>query len=300
MLTNARLMPWLILMLAGLPWGGTFVLTIIAVERGDHPLGIGFWQALSGFVMLLGYNALRGKMLFPINRFYLTFYVVCGVLGTAMPTVLFLYAAEHVSAGVLSIATATVPILTFAAAYLWRLEGFSWLRLFGLLLGVIAIGMITVPETGLPDPSAWPWVLVAVCAASCYAIENNIIGKYLSPDEDVFVILAGMLFASTLLIVPVMIALDVAMVPAWPLEAVEWSILAMAAINVLSYGLFIYLVGLSGPVFASQMGYVVTLSGIAWGILVFAEEHSLWFWWALMIMMVGLTLVRPREDATET
>ena len=60
-----------------------------------------------------------------------------------------------------------------------------------------------------------------------------------------------------------------------------------------------YVLMRAAPVFASQMGYVVTLAGIAWGIVIFGEQHSLWFWGALVLMMLGLTLVQPRKDEDE-
>ena len=293
---RSKLLPWAILMIAGIPWGVTFVLTILALTNGDHPIGIAFWQTLTGVILLIALNAIRRKPLLPFDRFHMTFYVVCGVLGTALPTVLYLYAAEHLQAGVLSIALATVPMATFGLACLMRLEGFAWLRMSGLMLGIGAILMITIPDTGLPNPGAWAWVVVAVAASSCYAIENVFIGKYLPDDDDPFMILTGMMTAGVLLLVPAVIAMDAWFVPAFPPDTVGWSILGMAFINVLAYGLFILLIRVAGAVFASQMGYVVTLAGVAWGIVIFGEQHSLWFWGALLTMMVGLTFVRPRKD----
>ena len=55
----------------------------------------------------------------------------------------------------------------------------------------------------------------------------------------------------------------------------------------------------AGPVFASQTAYVVTLSGVLWGMAIFSEAHSLWIWLSLLLMMVGLTLVRPRKAAAQ-
>ena len=291
-----RLLPWLLLMVAGIPWGATFVLTILAVERGDHPVGITFWQTVVGAVALLAFNAARGKPLIPLSGAHIRFYGVCGILGTALPTISFFYAAEYVQAGVLSLSTATVPMTTFALAFALRLERYQHLRMLGLLLGCAAIAMITVPETSLPDPDAWFWVLVTVVGATCYTFENVFIGKFYPGDGDPFVILAGMVIAATLLLTPVLIWSGGFMMPAWPLETVEWSIIGMGIINVVAYGLFIHIINIAGPVFASQMGYVVTLAGVAWGMAVFGEQHSLWFWGAFAAMMAGLALVRPRES----
>ena len=108
-------------------------------------------------------------------------------------------------------------------------------------------------------------------------------------------VLCGMLLMSTLVMAPVTAATGSFVPLSWPWGLVEAMMLAMAVINVISYGLFVYLVTRAGPVFASQMAYVVTLSGVLWGMALFAEQHSLWIWAALLLMMASLTLVKPRE-----
>jgi drug/metabolite transporter (DMT)-like permease len=73
----------------------------------------------------------------------------------------------------------------------------------------------------------------------------------------------------------------------------------MALITVSAYGMFLYLVIFAGPVFASQTAYVVTLSGVLWGIMIFDDEHSLWVWLSLGVMMLALGLVTPRKDKSQ-
>ena len=53
----------------------------------------------------------------------------------------------------------------------------------------------------------------------------------------------------------------------------------------------------TGPTFAAQAAYLVTLAGVMWGIVIFGEEHSVWIWWALVIMMAALFLVQPRDGS---
>jgi len=60
--------------------------------------------------------------------------------------------------------------------------------------------------------------------------------------------------------------------------------------------LFIFLIVHAGPVFASQTAYVVTISGVFWGVVIFGEHHSAWIWASLVAMMMALTLVTPRKS----
>ena len=64
-----------------------------------------------------------------------------------------------------------------------------------------------------------------------------------------------------------------------------------------AYLMFFYTIKTSGPVFASQCAYAVTISGVIWGIIVFSEQHSIWVWISVMVMLLGLALVSPDQEA---
>ena len=78
----------------------------------------------------------------------------------------------------------------------------------------------------------------------------------------------------------------------------EWVTFGLIAVNIFSYGTFLYVIRAAGPVFAAQAGYFSMLIGVLSGMLMFDERHSAWVWVALGLMVVGMTLVkeRPRPD----
>ena len=47
--------------------------------------------------------------------------------------------------------------------------------------------------------------------------------------------------------------------------------------------------------FASQIAYVVTGSGVALGMLIYDERHSPWIWAALALLVAGLALPTPQR-----
>lgn len=283
-----------VLLGAGTLWGGFFTLANIATQRLP-PLGITFWQLVFSVGLLAAVQVIRRKPL-PLSRRHLAVYVVCGILGTALPTSLFFYAAAHIPAGIISITVATVPMLTFALAWMIQLEGFSIRRLAGIVLGALAIGLLVGPETSLPDPAAILWVLVAVVASSSFAFENIVLGRWMPPKTDAVTLLTGMQIAATIVFAPVaLLSGQVEAALFLRFEAIQAAVPAMAAVNVVSYVAFVWLIANAGPVFASQIAYLVTLSGVLWGIAVLGESHSAWVWAALVVMMAGLALVQPRE-----
>ena len=67
-------------------------------------------------------------------------------------------------------------------------------------------------------------------------------------------------------------------------------------INIVGYVLFLELIVMTGPLFAAQMGYAVTISGVLWGIVIFGEAHSAWVWAALAVMFAGIAMVHPSKE----
>jgi drug/metabolite transporter (DMT)-like permease len=59
------------------------------------------------------------------------------------------------------------------------------------------------------------------------------------------------------------------------------------------------LVAITGAVFASQMAYSQTLSGIAWGMLLLGEQLPGMAWGAFGLVILGFWLVQPKEAGDE-
>lgn len=290
--------PLFLLVSTGAAWGVTFSLARIATTAGAHPIGLTLWQGLFGGLLLLAL-ALTRRRRPPLDRRHLGFYLVCGLLGTVIPSILYFYAASRVPAGVLSITIAMVPILTFAAALLFRIDRLAWGRVGGILCGMGAVLFIVVPDSSLPERAMAPWVLLAVVAAVCYAGEGIYVALRRPAGSDPAATVASMLLMASAVLVPVVLATGTFVPLGFPWGEVEWAVVGMVAVNALAYSVFYHLIQIAGPVFATQMSYVVTIAGVAWGIAILGEQHSLWVWGALALMLAGLALVTPRSDGGE-
>ena len=285
-----NVLTWVILLITGVGWGGSFSLAKIAVTNQGHPLGINYWQSLIGSAILLLYLVLTRQRL-PLERSYILVYVVCGALGSAIPGVLYFYAIIHVSPGVLAITMAMVPVMTFIAAAVTEIEPKSFLRFLGIGFGVLSIALLVAPSDSLPDRSAIPWVFAMIIASACYAAENIFIASRFPKKTNPLVILCGMFIAATIMMTPFIVAMDAFVPFERPWRSSEWSIISLAFLSVVCYGLFVWLIVNAGPVFASQTAYLITVSGVLWGILFFSEEHSVWVWASLVSMLIALILV---------
>lgn len=289
---------WLLLLFCGLSWGLTFSLAKIVADGGGHPLGINFWQALIGASILV-FLSLIFRRKIKICRYNLLFFIVCGLAGSVIPGVIFFQAASRVSPGILSIAIATVPLITFVGATVLGAEKLNLGRVFGVILGIISIIALVAPDESLPDRSVIPWIFAALFSAFCYSSENLIVALRAPAGMSPLSIATGLFIAAAAIMAP-LVALNDAFVPFnYPFGHVEWAMLGMAVVSVTAYSLYIYLIVNSGPVFASQTAYIVTISGVLWGIVIFDEHHSNWIWVSLAIMIAALTLVAPRKKKVD-
>ncbi len=294
--TRARLLPLLLLVGMGALWGVTQPLSKIAVSEGYRHLGIIFWQFVIGAMALGLFSLLRGKRL-PLHPRALAFYLMIALLGTILPNSAGYMAAVHLPSGILSIVIATVPMMAYPIAMGLGMDRFSALRLVGLLLGLAAIILLAAPDGSLPDPSLSIWLAVAIIAPFLYAVEGNIVAKWGTFGLDAVQVLLGASITGAVIALPLALATGTWINPTGPWAAPDWAILGLALAHTLAYTTYVWLVGRTGAVFASQVGYLVTGFGVLWAKVILDESYSPWVWAALAMMLLGVFLVQPRRGA---
>ena len=281
-------------LVSGVLWGLTFSLARIATEEQAHPLGLAFWQAFGGgLILVLVYLIRRSWPNLTLDTLKRS--TVVALFGTAVPGTMYFYAASRVPVGVLAITVALVPILTYALSLILRADQFSNKRFLGIVVGFAAITFLIAPETSLPNPEMVQWVLLAFGAAVFYTLENVYVDVYIPKNTDMVVLLMGGLMIAGAILVPLVVALDAFVPITYPLGNPEWAILGMIVVSCVAYVLFLYVIKFAGAVFASVTAYVITIFGVFWGILLFNEQHSFWVWGALILMLLGMALVKPRK-----
>ena len=81
-------------------------------------------------------------------------------------------------------------------------------------------------------------------------------------------------FIAVILLGPIVFGTGILFILNEPLDSAGRAILGVSVISMLAYTLYIYVIKHSGPLFASQTFYIVTLSGVFWGMAFFGEVHS--------------------------
>jgi len=289
-----RLFPYFLILGAGIVWGATFSLALIATAQGAHPLALSAWQVVLTAVFFLVAFLFSRFTLF--NLKHLGHYLVLALVGITAPNLFYYNAAPHLSAGILAITVSTVPLFTYAIMLLLRFESVVRRRMAGILLGMIAILLLVVPDHGFSSDDASLWILLVIVCALLYAVENVYIGKGVAPSIDIRELLFGSNLVAALIQFPLAMVLGVDESWSWLASEAGLAVTGIALGSGFAYLMFFYTIKTAGPVFASQCAYAVTISGVIWGIIVFSEQHSIWIWVSVMVMLLGLALVSPDQE----
>ena len=289
-------LPWLILGYMGIVWGLSFSLSKIAVGLGGTPIGLTFWTCLLTGLMLLFYTIIRGqKIRFRLKD--LQIILLLAFLGAMLPNMFFYYAAAHVSAGILSITITVVPIATYALSFILKLEAISARRITGVFFGVGAILVLVLPENSLPNKSEVIWIIVACLSSISYALENITLAIRGIDGIGPVRLSCGINLLAALILGVFSYFTDNFMPVPLPVTTLTWTILGISLIGATAYTLFVLTIANSGPLFASQVAFLVTISGVLWGMLIFGETHSSWVWLSLILMLIGMSLVSPKRKS---
>jgi drug/metabolite transporter (DMT)-like permease len=280
----------LMLLVLGTNWGLGFTLGKVGVTGGLHPLAYAFWQCFGGGLVLVLIARWCGQPP-PLQASHLRYYMICGVTNIAMPNFVALTAVQHIPVGIIVLLVSLGPLVTYAVALLWRIERFSARRVAGIVIGLLGAAMILVPKSSLPSPDAYLWVLFGMITPLCYGVSNVYLAVARPPNVPSLALGGAMQLGSAVALLPLAFAAGTMHVPLPPLTNAEIANLSHIAVSSFGALIFFELMRLKGPVIASQVGYVVCLSGVFWGKLFFGEQHSLWVWAAMLTIFAGLALV---------
>ncbi|MEE3099119.1 MAG: DMT family transporter [Pseudomonadota bacterium] len=283
------------LLMVGTGWGAATVAVKVAVSTGHAVGGLMFWHFALFCLFLLVAQAIRRRPL-PLTPRAIGFYVGVAALGNFLPALSELHAAAHLPAGVLGLVIAMTPIFALLLALILRVERPEARRLVGVGLGALAIVLLLGPEAALPDPHAWPWVVVLLATPLCYAAEGLFVALLMPRDMDPVSALLGAALCGFAVIAPYVALTPGTWVPLpGPFGPAEIAMIAGAALSCLCYLGYLRMNRAFGPVYASLVSYLVTISAVLWSVLLLGERHSGWLWAALAAMIAGMALVQPRR-----
>jgi drug/metabolite transporter (DMT)-like permease len=286
-----QLFAWVSMVYLGLSFGLSFSIVKIILREIESPLVLLFWQSCFSSVLLFAFSVYSLNSLKDIiNNIGALTILAC--FGVIVPNFILYLSAAHLSAGTISIILALIPFCAYIIALMLRLEQLELVRLFGVILGFAAILFLVFPGNANNKAYFNIWfltgLLVPIFIASTNIFLSSVRFKKVKPVQMAF----GMNFLSAA-ILSLMLPSNVNFWLSTHSTMLVFCVFLLSFIGSIGFIIFIKLVKNYGPVFASQVNYLITISGIMWGYIILSEVHSMRFWVSLLLIIGGLFLVRP-------
>ncbi len=289
-----KFFPYAALLLIGVVWGATIPLTKVAVSTGHHPFGLLTWQ-VGIMSVALGMIVLARRSKIVLDRTHLRYFFTIALVGTLIPNSFSYWCASHLPAGVMSLVIAVIPVFSLLIAATLGFEKATPARIAGVILGAVAIALIVLPETSLPDPAKAVFVLVALVAPFLYGVEGNYVAQCQPASTGPFVTLFVSSVMGFFIMAPISYSAGTAINPLEGLSTPEMAVIAASFLHIIAYSGYLWLTKSTGAVFAAQVSYIVTPAGVLIAVAALGEQPSVFIWLALIVLMVGIALVQPRE-----
>jgi drug/metabolite transporter (DMT)-like permease len=288
---SLNLNAWIKMLYLGLTFGLSLTILKIIFQTMDDPIWILFCQSTFSSILLLAF-ALFSKSDLSALRSNFGALALLATFGVIVPNIALYASARHISVGSMSLLLALIPFFVYIIALLTKLEKLNLLRIFGLTLGFCAMFLLIFPGTHLEIGIAKPWLLVGVLTPIFIASANVFLSRARFRPVDPISIALGMNSLTAIVLAPI-----VYFTSSSPFilksAGLSLAVLSLSVITSVGFIVFVKLIKNHGPVFASQVNYLVTISGVAWGFIIFSESHSSQFWFALGLILCGLFCVRP-------
>ncbi|MDW3222874.1 MAG: DMT family transporter [Paracoccaceae bacterium] len=280
---------WLLVTILGLTWGGTFLVTEIALQ-GLTP----FWLAAGriGFAasLMVAVWAFMGFGLFdetaPVRTWVET--ALIGALSSAIPFMLLAWGQQFVTAGFAGVSMAAVALIVLPLAhFLVPGERLTPRKGLGFVIGFIGvcvlIGAQAFETTGARMEPAGR--LACLGAASCYAMSSILMRRL--PSVDTIGLSTVLLLIGATLVIPLAVIIEGP--PPLPDRQTLFVVAMLGLIPTAAANLLrVQVVRTAGPVFMSLTNYQVPIWSVVLGAALLGEPLPTSLLWAMVLILAGV------------
>lgn len=248
-------------------WGGSFLFMRIAAPVLGPGVLIEYRVSFAALFLAVVALLLRKRL---DLRLHWKHYLILGFFNSALPFLLFAFAAKTLTASVLSVLNATAPIWGAIVGALWHRHMVSGRVLLGLALGTVGVALLV----GFDHVSSKDGALLAIAAATLAAFSYSIATTYTKVAQSAqgvepFANAHGSMWAAAVLTIP---SLAIFPQPGEPSVGIMAAALALGVLcSGIAYLLYFGLVRDVGPTSALTVTFLNPLFGILWGTLFLNE-----------------------------
>lgn len=272
-----------LLLLAAI-WGGSFLFMRIAAPVLGAPVLIEYRVLFAALFLAVIALALRKPL--DLRRHW-KHYLILGLLNSALPFLLFAFAARTLSASLMAVLNASTPLWGTLIAALWSRQMVSGKVVLGLLLGASGVALLVGFDHVSTRPGAGLAIAAVLFASFLYGVASNYTRTVKGVEP--FANAHGSMWASVLLVLPVAALFPA---PAEPTVGVMSAVIALGVLcSGIAYLIYFRLIEDVGPSSALTVTFLSPLFGILWGVLFLGEQVGWYTFAGAAIVIAGTVLV---------
>jgi drug/metabolite transporter (DMT)-like permease len=265
-------------------WGGSFLFMRISAPVLGPALLIEYRVLFAAlFLALVGF-LLKKKLHL---RAHWKHYLILGFFNSALPFLLFAFAARSLTASVLSVLNATAPMWGALLGAAWSRQRIGMRTALGLAFGTAGVTLLV----GFDSVAARPGAGIAIAAALVAAFSYGVASLYAKSAKSVepFANAHGSMWASALLVLP---ALPFFPASGQPTIGIMGAVLALGVLcSGIAYLLYFRLIADVGTTSALTVTFLNPVFGILWGALFLGEVVGWYTVAGSAIVLAGTALV---------
>ena len=260
----SKQLKWVLLIVLALIWGSSFIL----IKKGLvalNPFQLGSLRIIfcAVFLLIIGFKSLT-----KIPQHQWKYIALTALFGTFLPVYLFSIAQTQISSSVSSILNSLTPLNTLLISVLFFGLGFKRIQFFGVIIGLIGTSVLILNGDSHGENQNNYYAFLVIIASICYAINVNLIKKYLS-DLTPLSITTGNFSVMLLPALAILLCTDFTEIVYQ--QETQHAMLYIVLLAVVGTGianiLFFKLVQMSSPVFAASVTYLIPVVAFFWGML---------------------------------
>lgn len=281
---------WILLFILALIWGSSFILMKKGLI-GLSPYQLGALRIIftSIFVLIIGFKSLT-----EIRLYQWKYIAVTSLFGTFIPAFLFPLSETKVSSSICSILNSLTPLNTLLIGMLAFGLTFKRNQFIGVLIGLFGTIILIFSGENSGDSENYFYSIFAIIASACYAINVNLIKKYLSDVKPLSITTGNFV---VLLIPAIIILLCTNFQTTMYLPETQHAMIYIVILGVVGTGIaniiFFRLIQTSSPVFATSVTYLIPIVAIFWGILD-NESLNLIQMFGAFVILIGVYLANRK------
>ncbi|MFT5436464.1 MAG: drug/metabolite transporter (DMT)-like permease [Ulvibacter sp.] len=283
---------WFYLILLSIIWGSSFIL----IKKGlvgltDYQVGASRIVLTSIFLFSIGFKSVK-----QIKKKHWVWIALSGFVSSFFPPFLFAMAQKHIDSSIASILNSFTPLATVIIGVVLFKIFSSKRQIWGVFIGLIGTVFLILAGSDLnQNQNSW-YSLLIIIATLGYAVNVNIIKRYLSDISALAVTTGNFIFV----FLPALVILYFSGFFETVFDSEEMQI-SLGYVAILSlFGtafakvVFNKLVQIASPVFASSVTYTMPIVAVAWG-LIDGEAFNFWQVIAAVIILLGVYLANRKK-----